>query len=266
MRIITTMWRKKVSKLYIITGGTINKIAPHFAISAPAYGKIGEQIYKSLNLLKEVEVVLIKTKMASSNFCHESIANAGLKHIETNEDLRTFIQYLNTEKDTFGIILSSAVADFTIDLPKELQGTRLSSSKEMEVTLKPAPKILQEIRKDIFTVSFKTLYNETNENKAFKNSEHSDIIFVNDIGKKTNGLVIRDKIHWQSSRKETIDLLCKAIYSKLNLVSRFCVKCGEYVPLTIKEALAPCPSCYAKRPSIISYKTILDYKYGINDN
>lgn len=59
-----------MKNIYIITGGTMVHITPHFSITAPAYGKVGVEIYAlfSENSLSEnYTIYLIKTKMAGLN-------------------------------------------------------------------------------------------------------------------------------------------------------------------------------------------------------
>lgn len=188
------------NKIYILTGGTINKVSPHFAVSAPAYGLIGEELYELFSNFSK-DVILIKTKMADSKFFHPTFIDAGIKSIETNDDLKKFILFLNTQQDVSSIVLSVAVADFKIELPSELINKRLSSSSELIVKLVPSEKILPLIMDGIFTVSFKTLFNEEDTNKAFKNNKESDIVFVNDIGKRKNGLIVNSTLTWFDSRE-----------------------------------------------------------------
>jgi hypothetical protein len=244
-------------KIYIITGGTINKVAPHFAIAAPAYGEIGEKLYKEISKAKELNVNLIKTKMADPKFYHSTFQNAEINCIETNKDLRQYISWLNHQKDTECIILACAVADFEIELPAELSNSRLSSNNEYTFTLKPSEKILPLIREDVFTISFKTLYNEENESKALKNSDISNVVFVNDIGFKKNGIVYNNKLEWNISREESIKIAAMHVFNHFDLVNRKCYGCGLQTPESFNHFINNRCDCGSKKNTCMAFKTIL---------
>lgn len=251
-------------KIYIITGGTINKVAPHFAISAPAYGEIGEKLFKEISKAKELSVNLIKTKMADPKFNHETFQKAEISSIETNKDLKQYISWLNHQSDTECIILASAVADFEIELPKELSNKRLSSNNEYTLTLKPSEKILPLIRKDIFTISFKTLYNEENETKAMKNKELSDVVFVNDIGFKKNGIIFNDKLEWSKSREDAIKTTALHVFNHFDLVNRKCYGCGLQSPESFNHFINNRCDCGSKKSTCMAFKTILKIYHNQN--
>ena len=85
--------------IYIITGGTMAHVAPHFSICAPAYGKVGRQI---LELLRSEEIgdlsaYLINTSMAGENCANteEHLGSLGFGgRLETNEDLSELVDVL----------------------------------------------------------------------------------------------------------------------------------------------------------------------------
>lgn len=129
----------KTKRIFIICGGTINKVSPHFAFSAPAYGSVGLKLYNEIKdqiekrnvwqheFIKNPEqrdgftytVELIPTKMALNVLPVEMcmgyscfMKQAGLTDIETNEDLSKFIDYLISNPETRCIIMAAAVCDF----------------------------------------------------------------------------------------------------------------------------------------------------------
>jgi len=182
-----------IKKIFILCGGTVNHVSPHFALTAPAYGAVGLKIYNGL--LEEransifnkdkYEIELIPTQMALSVLPDDCLMNygyylkqAGLNKLETNDDLSVFIDYLISKEDTRCIVMAAAVCDFEpstitrspsisemlnkkteikIDFGKDKD--RLDSSRHYLMSIWPSKKILPKIRqqrKDIFVVSFKT--------------------------------------------------------------------------------------------------------------
>lgn len=253
--------KKNQDRIVVLTGGTINKVAPHFAVCAPAYGSIGERFARKLGSLEGFETVLIKTKMADSKFHHESFKGADIKAIETNDDLKKYIKHLSGDRSVKAVVMSCAVADFKIETEKE---GRLDSSKSYSVTLIPSEKLLGHFRDDIIVVSFKTLFGEDDEEKArakaVKNMDSSDLVFVNDIKNRTNGIAVGGEYRPMPSREEAIGAACFYLYHKLGRLSFECPWCGR-APLPWREVKRRC-SC-GNRRSVMGYDTILRYKYGL---
>lgn len=246
--------------IVIITGGTFNKVAPHLALAAVAYGNVGDEINRNLNRVRTHDVWLVKTRMASCEALnHASIKDAGLKSIEINEDLSTYIRYINTLPNVKVVIMACAVCDFMLDTGIE---GRLDSSKPITVTLVPSEKILPKIREDIYTISFKTLYNDPdNLDKINKNLDHCDLVFVNDIGTKQNGLSNDNQFKWFDTRSDALKGLCYSVLNHLKLDNAKCSRCGIQEPVYFKEAIErPC-DCGTRKRSLMSYATILKYKY-----
>lgn len=239
-----------MKKIFILCGGTVNHVTPHFALSAPAYGTVGEHIYKELKrqiykdvLYKEYEIVLMPTTMAldiegcSQNY-YNHLDSAGLKKLETNNDVSKFIDYLIEQKDTRCIIMAAALCDFEpsciikteqndqaqFDFGKDQK--RLSSDSGYRLEIKPSEKILPKIRqqrKDIFVVSFKTTAgvgrDETYKTGLLslkKNS--SNLVFANDIQDKINMVITPEEFPYESqTREEAIKMLSEITLKRLNL-------------------------------------------------
>lgn len=157
------MYKKQI---YIIGGGTVEYIANHFAISAPAYGKTARQIRDIIlsdNRFSNMETNLLLTKMA------------GGKNLETNQDISSLIGGLKKKLSTKIIFFNCALVDWE---PTELfiedeegedictnqfgkyQG-RLETcfNEEINCWFGKTKKVISQIRegrKDIFLVGFKT--------------------------------------------------------------------------------------------------------------
>ena len=126
-------------KIYVISGGTMVHIRPHFAISAPAYGNVGREVSDRLHKLiwqagnvegniyegepevnkTGLDVVPVFTRMASHQVSQAGtlkgkvvIQKAGLKRLETNDDMAQLVTYLVAQPDTRAIILAAAICDW----------------------------------------------------------------------------------------------------------------------------------------------------------
>jgi hypothetical protein len=128
----------KARRFYVITGGTYVHIAPHFSLCAPAHGTVGEAIGRELKRLfvpeggrefGRVAVRILRTTMAGgraeqSTEIKELYRAAGIKFLETNQDLAKLLDHLVTLPETVGIVLAAAVCDWQpyllSDAPKEL--------------------------------------------------------------------------------------------------------------------------------------------------
>lgn len=237
-------------KIFILCGGTINYVAPHFALTAPAYGNVGLKIYNQIYSIIESEkafdkfsVELIPTEMAISMLPSECLMNyhyylgkAGLKKLETNKDLDKFVDFLIASPDTRCVIMAAAVCDFepeyiissdgktTFTFGKDVK--RLSSSNELDIKLKPSQKIIPKIRqhrKDIFVVSFKTTAG-VGRDETYKigllslKKNSSNLVFANDIHDKINMVITPEEFPYEGKdRDEAIKLLSDITFKRLNL-------------------------------------------------
>jgi hypothetical protein len=178
------------SRYYVITGGTMVHVAPHFSLCAPAYGSVGKSITRELGTAfrerwdelhpddqdnEPPGVYEIRTRMVNhppSDIEREVFQGAGISFLETNDDLEKLLDYLVAQPDTKGIVLACAVCDWkprymVQDPDVEIRtrnnfgknASRLQTSQgEILATLVPADKLIGKIRKerkDIFLVGFK---------------------------------------------------------------------------------------------------------------
>ena len=218
-------------------------IMPHFSISAPAYGKVGREIYCLLDANisnDEYNIFLIKTKMAgvNSDEVTEHLKSFNLKStIETNDELKSFVEVVSKESSTHAIIMSAAICDFE---PEELSGyedktpvtitdfgkdkKRLHKAHSLALKLKPSRKIIDIIKKTnptVFLVTFKTTAGESEEvlvEKSFYNLERSqsNMVFGNDIKNKINLIVTEDEVFRVKSRDEALALFCRLFWIKIS--------------------------------------------------
>ena len=234
-----------MKNIYIITGGTMVHITPHFSITAPAYGKVGIELYRMLNesISSDVYTIyLIKTKMAGCNSDEvmEHLKSLNLKTtIETNDELKSFVELISQERSTKAIIMASAICDFE---PEELSAyeeknpvtitdfgkdkKRLHKAHSLELKLKPSSKIIDIIKKSnphIFLVTFKTTAGETEEKLIEKSlynlkRSQSNMVFGNDIQNKINLIVTeKEEVFRAESREAALGVFCRVFLERIVL-------------------------------------------------
>ena len=195
--------------VFFMGGGTVNKVRPHFALSAPAYGTAArrmEELSKTV-LSKEYEKYhknLVLTRMADPEW----------STLETNSDVEKYLEGVVADPDTKMIFFSIAMSDFSgsVEGPPHLigrEGDRLSSAHGHHMRLTPAKKVIgsiREKRKDIFLIGFKTTAGATQEEMFEKGltllkRSHCNLVLVNDIKTRWNMVVTPE----QSSYYQTQD-------------------------------------------------------------
>ena len=231
-----------MKNIYIITGGTLVHVSPHFSLCAPAYGKVGEEIHSNLNEIhnsSETNIYLIKTKMAgiSDDETKEKLASIGYKgDIETNEDIRKLTKAIASDNATVGIVMSAAICDFEPDKlaikdSHEIitkfgkSQKRLHKAESVSLDLVAAPKVIDTIKSinpDIKLVTFKTTAGESEVEILTKGSfnlarSSSDYVFCNDIHTKQN-LVVSScgAVFRATSRSEALNILCSKLISAIS--------------------------------------------------
>jgi hypothetical protein len=203
--------------IQIIAGGTLSHIRPHLALAAPAYGTVGDQLFRlCCKHFKEVpsSIKLDRTKLA------------GGKRLETNSDVEEFVDKLIADPKTKIIFFPVALCDFEVfhidDGPRYDGGlsigkehSRLKTSDgQRTLMLRPAKKIVEKIRKerkDIFLVAFKTTAGAT-EDEMFKagmsllKKNSCNLVLVNDIAKRMNMVLTPEmaRYHVTSDRYEAL--------------------------------------------------------------
>ena len=255
------------SRYYIITGGTMVHVAPHFSLCAPAYGKVGRQIYKELYEAfgrmgpeDDTWVHLVPTKMAQDESRKDSdvqriLKEAGLNYLETNEDLEKLLDYLVLQPDTKGIVLACAVCDWQPQAyaywddavpdwngPIGKKAPRLKTSRgTVKMSLTPADKLIGKIRKtrkDIFLVGFKATTGMSEQEQyltglGLLKGASCNLVLANDVHEHRNMVITPEeaKYHVTKDRKEVIKGLCEmiALRSQLHFTRSEVVE-GDPIP------------------------------------
>lgn len=227
-------------KAIVIGGGTINKVSPHLAVCAPAYGTAARiiadllqayQCHTSPNgpeTLYDIQLVL--TKMAGGE-------------IETNQDLAQKISEIVADYSTKLVFFTAAVCDFE---PVEVFSNRLESrqyseSNPLSLALKPSEKILASIRKnrkDIFLVGFKTTHGSTPEEMFAKGmtllkKTSSNLVLVNDTKERMNMILTPEESSYchTSDRRKVLSELVEMAYLRSHLTfTRSTVVSGDAIP------------------------------------
>ena len=266
----------KASRFYIITGGTLVHVAPHFSLCAPAYGSVGKQIYFDLtnafvhqrNAAKKTLperscVVLVRTKMAlgseePSVLERDLLKAAGIKFLETNEDLEELIDHLVLQPETKGIVLAAAVCDWqpsdveTIDhelLPHGDDCPEFGKRHprfqtkwgDLLLRIRPADKIIgkiRKVRKDIFLVGFKATTEESEQEQyitglGLLKGASCNLVLANDVHEHRNMVITPEeaKYHVGKDRRAAIKGLCEMIAMRSQLhFTRSTVIEGDAIP------------------------------------
>ena len=242
-------------KVYIIAGGTKNFVTAHLALSAPAYGSVGVQLYDHLSALlpiEEYDVYLVRTREArqeaenSTRMADKQLSSIGFNgHLETNEDMARLIDKLVADPDTRGIVMAASICDvepamlYSLDAEDstvltsfDKHAQRLNPNGGLTLCLKPSEKLIDRIRKDrkdIFLVSFKngTDKNGVHGQKALYKAaltslkrSSSNLVYGNGIvsGCAYNMIVTPEEFPYHyDTREEGIKALAKMTAARLNL-------------------------------------------------
>lgn len=203
-----------MKKSYIIAGGTFVRVAPHFALSAPAFGKVGRDLlallpaaYRAVG--QEVETRLVLTRMALGGAERPQadaalLLGAGLEDLSTNEDLDALIDHLIQRQDTGAIVMAAAACDFR---PTRTSEARFLSSAPPELELAAEEKIVRKIRrfrKDVFLVGFKTTSGETADAQYLKGlhlmkTASCNLVLANDLKTRLNMVITPEQARYHET-------------------------------------------------------------------
>ena len=208
----------KIKNVYIFGGGTMNHVANHFSVCAPAYGTVANQLYKLVkDKFTSMNVILKLTKMADST-----------SNIETNDDLNDEIERLIKDHSTKVIFFTSAVCDFEPVDNKGKNDYRFSSREgNINIEYKVSDKIVSKIRKerkDITLIAFKTTCGATNQEmyeaglRLCKQSS-VNLVLVNDVKTRYNMIITPEEAAYHESydRSNVLENLVDIAYYRSNL-------------------------------------------------
>lgn len=174
-RLLTSNYKKESEmtkrNIWVLGGGTVSNVSPHFALSAPAYGTTARKVAKLFEeaiasnpeYQNKFEVKLGLTKMA------DPTGKDGIPLGATNGEVEFWIEeYILDREEPSVVFLNVAFCDWRAISIKgkdwgEVCHTRLKTSdhetKPLEISLVPENKVISRIRKsrkDIFLVGSST--------------------------------------------------------------------------------------------------------------
>jgi phosphopantothenoylcysteine decarboxylase/phosphopantothenate--cysteine ligase len=212
----------KGKKVLVSAGGTYEAIDPIRGITNRSSGKMGIEIAKEA-FIRGAEVTLLEGEVSVP--VPHSLNS--IKAVSSNEMNEKVMEIIN-DFDFF--ISAAAVSDFS---PSVVEKSKISSSQELELKLKPATKIINQIKKqnpEIFLVGFKAEYGVSEEEliefsqKQIENSG-TDLVVANDVavegagfGSDKNQVIFVDEEAQKiplSTKKEIAGLLWEKIISQL---------------------------------------------------
>ena len=248
-----------LQRFYVLTGGTMVHVAPHFSLCAPAYGRVGADIHaqlaRQLRHDPNREAVLIRTKMALGDSApseaeRELFKQANLPYLETNDDLAKLLALLISRPDTACIVLACAVCDWQPESlsqggePLDADGfgkrvARLETRKgSLQATLRPADKLIGSIRqtrKDVFLVGFKATTGLSADAQyltglGLLKRASCNLVLANDVHTRLNMVITPEeaRYHVSKDRREVVEGLCEMIVLRTGLTfTRSTVVPGE---------------------------------------
>ncbi len=235
-------------RIYVLTGGTMVHVTPHFALCAPAYGTVGieiaDRLSHKLSLTmgdRSYEIVLVKTKMAGSNSTATmaQLAQLGVRSApESNADAQAFVQAVLADTQAVALIMAAAICDFepvgltavgrsgdsVIMQHFGKEQKRLHHIETLTLQMRPSDKIIDGIKRtrpDLTVVTFKTTAGVTADElfaQAFYNLQksQSDLVFANDIQNYQNMVVTATGERLVgSARRDALDLLCDKVLATI---------------------------------------------------
>lgn len=232
-----------IKNIHIFGGGTVEYIANHFAICAPAYGNTALQLR---------DIIAQDHRFSNFNAYAELTKMAGGKTMESNSDILNKINELKNDFNTKIIFFNCALVDFspknlniynnrtnryhTDDPDDSMSDTEFGkysrrldthSIGSLEISLKPSSKVISTIRKgrkDIFLVGFKTTCGASKQEmyikglKLCKNSS-CNLVLVNDTKTRWNMIVAPEEAayHETNDRSEALKQLVDMVFYRSHL-------------------------------------------------
>lgn len=171
--------------ILILGGGTFYHVRNHLSIAAPAFGTTAKWLHEQLG-----NSDLVLTKMADA-----------ASHLETNADVKAFVEQYLAKKTLRCIIMNVALCDYegTIGtLASDKYAQRLQSrAGKQRMDLVPSDKVIASVKKqrsDVFLVGFKTTTNcspAEQQAAAYRMLSESkgDLVLANDTVTRHNLLI-----------------------------------------------------------------------------
>jgi len=250
--------------IHIIAGGTISPVAPHLALAAPAYGKVGYQLARlCAEMMPDLDTVLHRTKMAGGN------------KLETNADVAELIIKLKADYGVKIVFMPVALCDFEVTKIDRTGWDRMASMDTMnvgkdrdrletsrgyhELTLRPADKIIPwirngkldpegryPVRKDIFLVGFKTTSGATEDEQYLAGlnllkASSCNLVLANDLKTRVNMIITPEetRYHVTHDRETAMRNLVEMTKLRSHLTfTHSTVVAGDLVPWSSEQVPA----------------------------
>ena len=170
-------------KILVTAGPTLEYIDPVRVITNKSSGKMGVYI------AEEAYIMGADVKLIAGNISVKPFEDIETRYVETTEDMyEAVMEELSKGYDIF--ISASAPVDFRPSTSEESK-IETVKKKKLDLELILTPKIVSTARerfKDLFIVSFKALYNVTDDELYEKALEHLkkygfDMVVANDVGR-----------------------------------------------------------------------------------
>lgn len=211
-------------QIAIIGGGTIQWVTNHLALAAPAKGTTARRIDEIIRSKTDAfDSVLYLTTDAGG--CEWSDNNFKL---EDNDDISELVNMLVHDDVTKIIFFTASILDFEGHIYKNTvipdkyvvpgkYGTRLQSDIPHQMTLFPAEKIINKIRKerkDIFLVGFKQTCGKTEDEQYIAGlnlckKASCNLVLANDSKTRLNMIITPEeaRYHVTENREEVLQNL-----------------------------------------------------------
>lgn len=252
-------------KVLIYGGGTVEHLASHMAVCAPAYGKAAKDL---LWLCRPVfNHSLVETRLTKM---------AGGADMETSEDVAKDVAAAVEDQRTKVIFMTTAFCDF-IPLwgerlfedkvyPSKFQRLDSRTTRALGIKCVAAEKILPRIRekrKDIFLVGFKTTLGRTGQEMFERGlrlckEAHCNLVLVNDVARRVNMIVTPEEAVYAETedRQEALRELVMMTYYRSQLTfTRSTVVDGkpvawdsDIVPHALRTVVEHCINGQAYKP------------------
>lgn len=223
-----------MKKIYVLGGGTVFHLRPHFALSAPAYGKtaikLAQELEETMNTTGRAgvagyEIHLGLTKMAIGGMMERR--NYQRTHMigETNAEVDAFLEKIVADPDTKMIFMSVALCDFEGCVghqDNEYQFRRTATGKNeprlksrddnnLYVELRASDKLIGKIRKqrkDIFLVGFKTTASAPEEQQyeaglTLLKQNSCNLVLANDVQTGLNMIICPELAQYSVTHDRT---------------------------------------------------------------
>lgn len=273
-------------KIHIIGGGTVAHIRPHLALAAPAYGATVRHLFDAIvgsTHASDYLVHLHTTKMAGNRHqvwtAHSGIEDDMPLNLETNDDIASLLKAICDDRAPSIVFLPAALCDFEpeyirVDDLQDGPGVhvgkeypRLNSKHSLEVKLRPAAKVISQVRKtrkDIFLVGFKTTTSaekqeQFNAGLELLKKASCNLVLANDLVTKLNMVVTPEQAPYYVSTDRRFvlrQLVGMALErsrghftrSVVDLGARLVSWRGEVVPASLRAVVDHCIKRGAYKP------------------